>query len=682
MTMRNYVRVAAVAAITAFSIQSAVPSNAAADEGGSSLLTVEHLVAMKSPRDVQISPDGNWVAYVVNRNDTKKDKGFSQIWMTSADGETTLPMTAAYANASSPRWNPDGSSLAFTGKRGDDKEAETQVWLLNRNGGEARQYTHVKQGVSGFSWSPDGSRMLLSIRDPKPDEAGDREKGAGGKDSPKPWVIDRLQFKQDYVGYLDRRRTHLYLYDGEGEPVQITFGDYDDSDPQWSPDGNRIAFVSKRDADPDGNGNSDIWTVAADAGAQEHPLTRVTTNKGSDASPAWSPDGETIAYVTSVEPEKFWYATRHLAVIDAAGGGTARLLTKDYDRMVSNPEFGSRGRSIYFTAADGGSQPLMKANVRSGKLERLTEGDTVIRGFDIHGRDMIAAIQSSHHAPMDVVLIDGAKSTRLTRLNDELLEGVTLGNVERLKVAGWNGDMVESFVYYPPNHDAGKAYPTVFVLHGGPVGQHDASFDAWGQLYAANGYIAVLPNPHGSSGYGQPFTFALNRQWGVPDFADVDAVADHMVNSGQSDAAKLGVGGWSYGGILTNYVITKTDRFAGAVSGASVVNHLANYGHDMYQNTWEAEFGFPWEPNADLDAINIFSKLGNVTTPTLVMGGKEDWNVPIQNSEQLYQVLKRRGIETQLVVYPGEFHGFRRPSFQIDRYNRYLDWFKTFVKGE
>jgi len=679
--MSNRLRLNSIVTAATLGLALSVGQGLVADDAEkSSALTIDHLVGMKTPRDVQLSPEGDWVAYVVSRNDMKKDRGFSQIWMTSTDGKTTLPMTASYASASSPRWNPDGTTLAFMGKRGNDKDAKSQVWLLNRMGGEAQQYTNVKQGVSGFAWSPDGTRMVLTVRDPEPEE--DDEKNKAGKDSPKPWVIDRLQFKQDYVGYLDRRRTHFYLFDGDGEPEQITFGDYDDRHPQWSPDGTRIAFTSKRDGDPDANTNSDIWVVSAAEGLAERPLTQVTTNKGTDANPAWAPDGKTIAYTTTVEPEKFWYATDHLAVIEASGGGTAQLLTKDYDRMISNPIFSSDGSAVYFTAADGGNRPLMKVDVSSGQLETVTEGELSVRGYNMLGDDLIATVQSSHHKPANVVLLKGSNSVQVTSLNADLLDGVTLGNVERLKVAGWNGDMVESFVYYPPDYEIGTPYPTVFVLHGGPVGQHDTSFDAWGQLYAANGYIAVLPNPHGSSGYGQPFTYALNRQWGVPDFADVDAVAEHMVSSGLSDPEKLGVGGWSYGGILTNYVITKSNRFAGAVTGASVVNHLANYGHDMYQNTWEAEFGFPWEPNADLDAIDIFSKLGNVTTPTLVMGGKEDWNVPIQNSEQIYQVLKRRGIDTQLVVYPGEHHGFRRPSFQVDRYNRYLNWYKKHVKGE
>lgn len=672
---------------TSFLVAVASPNVLANDNGpGSSGLDIDKIMALQTPKDIQVSPKGKWIAYVLSRNDEEKDKVFTQVWMTSADGSVSVPMTASYANASSPRWNPDGTSLAFLGERGEGKkskeseEPRAQVWILDRRGGEAQQFTDIKQGVEDFTWSPDGTRMLLTIRDPDPQDLKDEEaKKRGEEVKPQPWVIDRLQFKQDYVGYLDRLRKHLYLYDGEGEPVQITSGDYDDSDPQWSPDGERIAFVSKREDDPDGNDNSDIWTVSTDPDAKSYPLVQVTTNKGSDKSPSWSPDGNTISFTTVTEPEKLWYATEKLAVIDA-DGGEAKILTAVYDRMVFDPEFSPDGKSIYFTADDGGNRPLVSVNASNGKLKVVTPGDTVVSEYDLNENGTVATIQSSHHVPFEVHVVSKGRARRISKLNDELLKDVSLARVERMKVAGYNNEMVESFIYYPPDYKGDIAYPTIFVLHGGPVGQHNTAFDVWGQLYAANGYIAVLPNPHGSDGYGESFTYALNRQWGVSDFADVDAIADHLVNSGISDGDRLGVGGWSYGGILTNYVITKSTRFKGAVSGASEVNHRANYGHDIYQLAWETEMGLPWEDIEAWESINPFNDLGKVTTPTLVIGGKEDWNVPIQNSEQLYQVLKRRGIETQLVVYPEEFHGIRRPSFVRDRYNRYLDWYKKYVK--
>lgn len=648
---------------------------------GADKFTIDHILSIKTPSAVKVSPDGKWVAYVVSRKDEEEDKGYSQIWMTSIDGDVSIPMTASYASAGSPQWSPNGSELGFIGTRGKDEDAKAQVWLLDRRGGEAQQYTHVEQGVSSFLWSPDGSQMLLSIKDPKPkdlDENGEELE----KEKAKPWIIDRLQFKQDYVGYLDRRRTHLYLHNGDEDPIQITSGDYDNSNAKWSPDGSKVAFVSKRDGDPDGNTNSDIWVVLADPNAGEYPLTQVTTNKGSDGSPSWSPDGKTIAHITVTEPHKLWYATENLAVIAADGTGEARILTTDFDRMIFRPTYAKNGRSIYFTTDDGGNKPLMRINVRSGDMDVITEGDVSVRAYDIGENGTIATIQSSHYTPFEVYAVSGRGEKKISKLNDELLDGVKLATVDRLKVNGYHNELVESFVYYPADYNADMAYPTIFHLHGGPVGQHDTAFNVWGQLYAAMGYIAVLPNPHGSTGYGADFTYTLNRQWGVSDFEDVDKTADHLVAAGISDGERLGVGGWSYGGILTNYMITQSTRFKGAVSGASEVNHRANYGHDVYQLHWELEFGLPWENIEAWEAINPFNNIGKITTPTLVMGGKEDWNVPIQNSEQLYQGLKRRGLDTMLVVYPDEFHGIRRPSFQRDRYERYVGWFDKYVLGK
>ncbi len=644
-------------------------------------LTIDHLMAMKAVSDVKISPDGLWAAYVVTRMDEEKDKAFSQIWMSATDGSKSLPMTADYTNASSPRWSPDGKDLAFMGVRGSDEDAKTQVWLLDLRGGEARQHTHVKQGVDAFVYSPSGDRMVLVIQDAKPEPEEGQDKG---DERPEPWVIDRLQFKQDYVGYLDRRRTHLYVFDGEAEPVQITSGDYDDDDPVWSPDGTKIAFVSGREGDPDANSNSDIWTVSTDISAKSFPLVQITQNKGPDTAPAWSPDGQSIAHITSTEPGKLWYDVDHLAIAPASGSGNVRVVTKDYDRFVYAPTYAPGGKSIYVLASDQGDVPLVEVNVETGARTVHSAADTVMWDYDIAANGNIAHISSSHSQPDDIYARTaqsaGQKDVRLTRLNEDLLNGVNFARVERLKVKGWQGEAVESFVYYPADYKAGKPYPVIYNFHGGPVSQHNSSFDNWGQLYAAQGYIAVLPNPHGSSGYGEAFSYALDKQWGTPDFADIEAITDHLIDNKIADPKRIGIGGWSYGGILTNYMITQSTLYAAAVSGASEVNHRANYGHDIYQLYWETELGLPWENIEGWERMNPFNNVGKVTTPTLVIGGHVDWNVPIQNSEQLYQALKRLGIPTQLVVYPNEHHGIKRPSFVRDRYNRYLDWYEQYLE--
>jgi len=640
-------------------------------------LSIDHIMKMKSVESLALSPDSKWIAYVVTRVDEEKDKKFSQIHITSIDGKSTLPMTAVYMNASDPQWSPDGKYLAFLGVRGTDKDTENQVWTLDLRGGEAVQFTNVPQGVNSYRWSPDGTKMALVIKDAKPQTNAPDENSSNEK--LEPFVIDRLQFKKDYVGYLDRRRTHIYIKNGHEKPIQITFGDYDDSDPQWNPDNKLIAFVSKREGDPDANNNSDIWLVDSSDDKKNRELKKLTINPGPDTNPSWSPDGNTIAYISSIEPDKLWYATEHLAITDKNNGET-KLLSLNYDRMISSPMFSNDGKSIFALASDRGNRPLIKFDLSNGDKENMTPGELSVRNYAIGNKDKIITLMSSHHSPFNFYLIKRNEIINLTNYNNAILKDTKLADVKRLIVPGWRNEPVESFIYYPPNYDNQKIYPTIFVLHGGPVSQHDTSFDEFAQLYAANGYIAVLPNPHGSSGYGQAYSYALNKKWGVPDFEDVDAIADYLVKNGISDPNKLGVGGWSYGGILTNYVITKSTRFSGAVSGASEVNHRANYGHDIYQNEWEVELGLPWVNIEDWEAINPFNDLGKVTTPTLVIGGQLDWNVPILNSEQLYQVLKRRGIDTKLVVYPGEYHGINRPSFVRDRYERFIDWFDQYVK--
>ena len=465
----------------------AIGLSVAEAQTGSTQFGIDHILQMQSPGDVQLDPSGQWIAYSVRRNDEEKDRGRSQIWMSSVDGTTTIPMTSSYSSASSPRWSPDGKFLAFVGVRGapdEMEDAESQVWLLNRQGGEAQQYTNVKEGVSDFEWSPDGQSMLLTLRDPEPeDEDQDKEdsdkdksgKDNSDKDRPKPWVIDRLQFKRDYVGYMDRRRTHLYLFDGENDPVQITSGDYDDRSAKWSPDGSMIAFSSNRDGDPDANTNSDIWMVSADAEAKKHPLTKLTDHKGADNNPVWSPDGKSIAYMTLTDPEKGWYAISSVALLDVSSKAS-RVLAKGYDHTVSDPQFSPDGQSVYFLADDNGNRPLLKADVTSDAYEKAIDGERVVRGYSVHKSGAIVSTQSSHTASSDVYYLNGETSRRVTKLNDDLLDGVQFATVERLVVNGWNEEPVESFVYYPPKYRKGRAYPTIFHLHGGPQAQHSTSF--------------------------------------------------------------------------------------------------------------------------------------------------------------------------------------------------------------
>lgn len=639
-------------------------------------IEIDDYFRLKRVGDPQISPEGKWVAYTVSETDLKEDKRETRVWMISTSGGEPIPMTAKGSSASRPRWSPDGKYLSFLAARDKGK---TQVWALNRQGGEAQQLTEIKQGVSSYEWSPDGKRLLLLIKDPKPE---DLQKDKEKKEEPRPWVIDRLQFKRDYVGYLDRRRTHLYLFTpGDTTTTQLTSGDFDDSQPAWSPDGKLVAFVSNRTAEPDANDNRDIWIVSVDTPDKGKTLLRVTTNAGPDMSPTWSPDGKLIAYVTDIEPDIIWYATNHLAVVSAKGG-EPQILTKSLDRNVSSPRFSPDGKAIYFLLEDSAERHLARIATAGKKLARPIAGQRSVRQYSISRGGKVAALISETDLPPEVFYGVSSKMQQLTHTNADLLDQVRLAEVENIHFQSKDGTEIEGFLYKPPGYNPAFRYPTLLRIHGGPVAQYDFRFNFDAQLFAANGYVVVMANPRGSSGYGQAFSLAIWQDWGNKDFEDVMAAVDYAIDKGYADPERLGVGGWSYGGILTNYVITKTGRFKGAISGASEVLYAANYGHDHYQYEWEKELGLPWEHRDLWEKISPFNHVQNIVTPTLIMGGEKDWNVPVLNSEQLYQSLKRLGRTTQLVVYPGEHHGIRKPSFQKDRYERYLAWYAKYVKGE
>jgi dipeptidyl aminopeptidase/acylaminoacyl peptidase len=615
------------------------------------------------------------VAYTVGRTILEDEKSETRIWMIPAAGGAAIPMTADGYSASRPRWSPDGRYLSFMASK---NEGKTQVWTLNRLGGEAQQLTDVKQGVSSYDWSPDGMRLLLSIRDP---EEEDEQEGEEKSDTREPWVIDRLQFKRDGAGYLTgKRHTHLYVFDvATKEFTQITSGDHDESQAVWSPDGTRVAFVSNRTENPDANSNSDIWIVAADNTDKGQTLLQVTTNPGSDGSPAWSPDGKWIAYVTVTEPEIIWYATDHLAVVSSSGGELS-LVTAQADRNISGPRFSADGRSIYARLEDSAENHLVRVIVENRRLERLTSGGLAVRDFVMGPDRVMAAVVGYLDRPNEVFMVERNGLRQLTHENAELLTGLRLAEVKNVQFPSKDGTEIEGFIYLPPGYQEGLRYPTLLRIHGGPVSQFSHSFNFEAQLFAANGYVVVTVNPRGSSGYGQEFSRAIWADWGNKDYEDVMAGVDYAIEQGYADPNRLGVGGWSYGGILTDYVITKTQRFKGAITGASEVLYVANYGHDHYQRQWEAELGLPWENREAWERISPFNSVENVVTPTLIMGGERDWNVPILNSEQLYQALRRLGRETQLVVYPGQPHGLRVPSYQKDRLERYLAWYDKYVK--
>ena len=660
------------------------------------LITIDDYFQIREVHDPQLSPDAKWVAYTVKTALLKTDKNEERLWMVPAGGGDAVPLTAEGTSSRHARWSPDGKFIAFLSDR---EEAHTQVYLLNRLGGEAQRLTDLPQDVEGFAWSPDGVRIVLILRDASPEEL---EEARENKDKPaahpatgierktqektktqKPWVIDRLQFKLDEIGYLDRRRTHLYLFDLAAKSLtQITSGDYDDSEPAWSPDGKLLAFTSNRSTpDPDATFDTNIWVVAADNTDKGAHITQVTTNSGADGSPAWSPDGKWIAYVTQLDSHLFDYATKHLAVAPATGG-EAKVLTLAFDRMVTVPRFSPDGKFLYFIADDDGTQNLCRIPVTGGEITRPVTGRLMVNDYSLAKTGDIVAQIATIDRPDEVFTLPGGKLTQITHTNDALMNQLKLTHGEYVRFKSKDGTVVSGYLYKPTDYASGKKYATILRPHGGPVWAYYAEFDHLPQLLAANSYAVLFPNPRGSTGYGQKYTQAIWADWGNKDFQDDMAMVDYAIEQGIADPDKLAVGGWSYGGISTDFIITQTGRFKAAISGAGGALFASSYGHDHYQRDYEAELGHPWENKAVWEKVSPFYRINTVTTPTLFMGGEIDWNVPILGGEQMYQALKRLGRTTELVVYPGEYHEFKAPSHIKDRLERYLAWYGHYVKGD
>jgi len=663
-------------------------------------ITVDDYFQIQTVHDPQLSPDAQWVAYAVDKSTVKTDKNETRIWIIPTSGGDALPMTVEGVSSSHPRWSPDGKFLAFLSER---NEGKTQVWLLNRQGGEAQQLTDTPQDVEDFAWSPDGRRLVLVLRDPTPEELdAAKEKSTAPSHSPsasdsddkkskskKPWIIDRLQFKVDEVGYLDRRRTHLYVFEvAKKSLTQVTSGDFDDAEPAWSPDSKLLAFTSNRSTpDPDATYNSDIWVVSASNGKGAH-LTQVTTNPGTDTSATWSPDGQWIAYVTQLDPKLFDYATKHVAIVPSTGG-EARILTLFLDRNSIEPRFTPDSKSVYFIADMDGTQQLCQlpasfgqGSFQMGNFVCTIHDRLMVNNYSLGTTGAMAAQIATVDRPDELFMIGGNQYKQLTHVNDALLSQLKLTHGEYVHFKSKDGTPVSGYLYKPVDYISGKRYPTLLIPHGGPVWAYYAEFSHLAQLYAANGYAVLFPNPRGSTGYGQDFCKAIFADWGNKDFQDDMAMVDYAIEQGIADPDKLGVGGWSYGGISTDFIITQTTRFKAAISGAGAAEFSSLYGHDQYQKDYETELGFPWENQAAWAKVSPFRNVAKVTTPTLFMGGNIDWNVPILGGEQMYQALKRLGRTTELVVYPDEYHEFSLPSHIQDRLERNLAWYAHFVKAD
>jgi dipeptidyl aminopeptidase/acylaminoacyl peptidase len=645
-------------------------------------LNVDDLSNLKEVRDPQRSPDGKWVAYTVARAIKDTDKNDTDVWMASWDGQQQIHVTSTPEGESSPRWSPDGKYLSFLSSRQDAKDSkDAQVWVMNRAGGEAIKVTSIKGGVSDYAWSPDSRRFVLVVEDPDPADAdGDKDKKDGVEKTPKPIVIDRYAFKADGRGYLRGEHSHLQLFDLATKKAEVlTPGKFDEESPAWSPDGTQLAFIRRHgDGDIDKAPNRDLFVIEARAGAKERRLTTTTADEGGRLS--WSPDGRSIAYLLGDELKYSAYDLSRLAVIPAAGGAS-RVLTEALDRPVHAPYWLPDG-SIVFSVSDDRSEQIAKIPSAGGKIDRLTAGARVVLNASPGTDGALAVIASAPAEIPEIYALEGGKLRQLSHQNDEWIKGVQLGTTEEFSSTSKDGTEVHGLIVKPVGFQAGRKYPALLRIHGGPNGQDSNSFSFEREIFAANGYVVVAVNYRGSNGRGSAYQKAIFADWGNKEVVDLVGAMDRVQQMDFVDANRLGIGGWSYGGILTNYMIATDGRFKAAISGAGSSNQISMYGTDMYITQYENEIGPPWKSQDLWIKLSYpFFHADRIHTPTLFMGGEKDFNVPLLGGEQMYEALRSLGVDSQLVVYPNQSHGLTVPSYKKDRLTRYLAWYDKYLKA-
>ena len=657
-------RTLARAAIFAVACLIAV-SNAGAQRG-TRPLTIADMRRFGQVGDLRLSQDGEWLVYTVATVDTVHDRSNGDIWLARWNGSAVRRMTWGSEDDHSPQFIGNTRAISFLSARGDKHDSD-QLWLLPMDGGEARKLTTIKDGIDDYAWSPDGKRVVLALHDSTAD----------ADSAPHPIILNRFRFKQDVEGYLDTHRVHLWILDvATGALTQLTRGNHDDMMPEWSPDGTAILFSSKQQEDPDRTDNWDLYVIAPTPGAIARQLTRNDLDDSDpqwDSRAVWSPDSKEIAYLQGGPDSLIYFALQRLAVVPAAGG-PVRVVSSGLDRSFVHPAWSADGNWIYAQLEDDGSMILARVPRLGGTIERVLDGRRSISAVTIGGSH-IAMVQSTPTHPDEIFALEGDGARQISDANPWLRD-IRLADQEPITAKSKDGTVVHGFLMRAVGGDSSKRSPTILRLHGGPVSQWDNGFELSWQMLAAHGFTVVGMNPRGSSGRGFQWGKAIFAHWGEKDVQDVLAGIDHLVARGIADRERLGVGGWSYGGELTDYVIASDTRFKAAVAGAGIGNVLAGFGTDQYVREYTAELGLPWKHlDAWLRVSYPFLHADRIVTPTLFMAGDLDYNVPLQNSEQMYQALRAAGVESELVIYPGEHHGLTRPSFLADRLSRYIAWY-------
>ena len=634
-------------------------------------LTINDIMSIKNIIEVQISPDGSRVLYVITEPDLDKNYYNSDIWMIKADGNSLFKLTNSPYRDERPRWSPDGKRIAFI----SDRDGRPQIWLIRSDGGEAVQLTKVEGSVGYFRWAPDGSKIAFLAQDPETEEEKRRKEQKGDM------II---------IGH-DLKMTHIYLIEIKTKRCwKLTSGKFTVSSFSWSPDGQYIAFSAQPTPRVPDLFKTDIYRISI----VSKKIKKLVERKGADTRPEWSPDGAKIAFV-SQDGSQEWITNWYLCLVPAKGG-PPRNISKNFDEFITSCHWSSDSKKLYFQANQRVTTQLFSISAETGLIDQITSGESVYSHFSFSkdsGKMAFLATNPATPAEVYVSSVDDFNPSRLTFTNQHL-KGLSLGQVEVIHWKSYDGLEIEGLLIKPVGFEAGKKYPLLTYVHGGPSGKFGLSFSPQIgapypvqaecyplQVLAGQGYAIFLPNPRGSYGYGEKFRKANIRDWGHGDYQDIMSGIDYLIKLKIADPDRLGIMGRSYGGYMTSWIITQTDRFKAASLGAGMSNLISFYGQTDIPGYIEYYFGgVPWKLNVEYQRSSPLFYASNIKTPTLIQHGEKDRRVPLVQAWELYRALKKNKVPVEFVIYPRQGHSIREPKFQLDMLNRNLEWFNRWIK--